>query len=69
MAQENTTDTQPEVKPELRFGPFCLEAATRLWRADRPVYLRPRSLALLRYLAERSGQLVTREELLKALST
>jgi DNA-binding winged helix-turn-helix (wHTH) protein len=67
VQQENTTDTQPEVEPELRFGPFRLEAAKQLRRGDQPVDLRRQSLALLRYLAERPGRLVKKEELLKQL--
>ena len=51
----------------LCFGPFRVEASKRLWHGDRPVELRPRPLAMLRYLAERSPALVTKEELLKRL--
>jgi DNA-binding winged helix-turn-helix (wHTH) protein/predicted ATPase len=67
MTQEISTDPQAEGQSKLRFGPFCLEAAKRLWRGNQLVDLRPRSLAMLRYLAGRPSQLVTKEELLKQL--
>ncbi len=51
----------------LCFGPFRLEGVSRLWRGERRVEVRPRPLAVLRYLAERPGRLVTSEELLKQL--
>ena len=49
----------------LGFGPFALDVSDQRlrWRG-RPVRLRPKALELLRYLAERPGSLVTREELL-----
>ncbi|HEV8714317.1 MAG TPA: AAA family ATPase, partial [Candidatus Binatia bacterium] len=67
MVQENGGNRRPEVETDLRFGPFRLEATKRLWRGDRVVGIRPRPLAMLRYLAERPGRLVTKEELLKRL--
>jgi DNA-binding winged helix-turn-helix (wHTH) protein/Tol biopolymer transport system component len=42
-------------------------SAERLVRGDTNVKLRPKSFQVLRYLAERSGRLVTREELLRAI--
>ena len=55
---------QPE--HTLTFGPFRLEiVAGRLWRQDEMIALRPRSLAMLQYLAERPGSLVTKAELLQ----
>lgn len=46
------------------FPPCRLDRlAGRLWRGDRPVALRPKVWALLRYLAERPGVLVTKNEL------
>ncbi|MEA3277431.1 MAG: AAA family ATPase [Pseudomonadota bacterium] len=52
----------------LRFGPFSLEAEPpQLRRGTEQIALRPKSLALLRYLAERPGQLVSKEELLKSV--
>lgn len=51
---------------QLVFGPFRLDPVTdRLWRGDEPVELQPRPLAVLRYLTQRPGQVVTKEELLK----
>jgi DNA-binding winged helix-turn-helix (wHTH) protein len=41
-------------------------SAERLARGEADVKLRPKSFQVLRYLAERSGRLVTREELLRA---
>ena len=52
----------------LIFGPFRLEQHTNtLWQDDQPVLLRPRPLAVLRYLAQHPGRLVTTEELLQAV--
>src|SRR4029453_17098884 len=65
MAQEsNHVHT---VESELHFGSFRLEIGKPLWRRDQRIDLRPRPLAMLRYLAERPHQLVTKEELLKQL--
>jgi DNA-binding winged helix-turn-helix (wHTH) protein len=45
------------------FGPFRLETmAGRLWRGDQVIPLRPRSLAMLGYLAAHPGRLVTKAE-------
>ena len=50
------------------FGPFRLDAGTEsVWRADEEIRLRPRTFAVLRYLAERPGRLITKEELLVAV--
>lgn len=65
MSQETATATIGE--PGLRFGSFRLEATKGLWHGDQMVEIRPRPLALLRYLADRSNRLVTKEELLKRL--
>jgi predicted ATPase/DNA-binding winged helix-turn-helix (wHTH) protein len=51
----------------LYFGPYRLEGAKRLWRGEYLLEVRPRPLAVLRYLAERPGRLITGEELLKRL--
>jgi pimeloyl-ACP methyl ester carboxylesterase/DNA-binding winged helix-turn-helix (wHTH) protein len=52
----------------LLFGPFRLDLAARqLWQGDQPVSLPPKTLEILVYLAERAGQLVSREELFSAL--
>ena len=48
----------------LEFPPYRMDLrAERLWRGDRPVALRPKAWALLRYLIERPGILATKEEL------
>ena len=50
-------------EPQITFGPFRLEGAPgRLWRGDQVIPLRPRSLAMLRYLAAHPGRLVTKAE-------
>jgi len=67
VSQENETETQIAGESALCLGPFRIEAAKRLWRGDQLVEIRPRPLAMLCYLAERPGQLVTKEELLKRL--
>ncbi len=48
----------------LTFGPFCLDLmAGYLLQDDRVVPLRPRTFAVLRYLAARPNQLVPTEVL------
>ena len=48
----------------LEFPPYRMDLrAERLWRGDRPVALRPKAWALLRYLVAHPGILVTKEEL------
>src|SRR5215475_15067723 len=48
----------------IAFGPFCLDVTHgRLRRGEQVIHLRPRSLALLRYLAEHPARLVTKAEL------
>ena len=54
----------------LTFGPFRLEPPPgRLWRDEQAIPLRPRSLALLRYLARHPGRLVTKAEVLQHVWT
>jgi DNA-binding winged helix-turn-helix (wHTH) protein/predicted ATPase len=49
------------------FPPFRLDMAEqRLWRGEEILQLRPKTFAVLAYLLERPGQLVTKEELLDA---
>ena len=53
-----------EQGPHLAFGPFHLDGAQgRLWQGEQAITLRPQSLALLRYLVEHPGRLVTKAEL------
>src|SRR6516165_6536051 len=48
---------------QITFGPFRLEVTQgRLWRGDEVIPLRPRSLAMLRYLVAHPGRLVTKAE-------
>jgi DNA-binding winged helix-turn-helix (wHTH) protein/predicted ATPase len=55
-------------RPLFVFPPFRLDPVEeRLWQGDRAVPVRPKTFALLRYLVERAGVLVTREELLGAI--
>ncbi len=50
---------------QLTFGPFRLDVDGRLWRGAYGVALRPRAVAVLRYLVEHPGRLVTKAELLQ----
>ena len=54
---------------ELRlFPPFRLDSTNeQLWRGNREIRLRPKTFAVLRHLAERPGQLVTKAALLDAV--
>ena len=53
---------------ELSFPPFRLDPLNeRLWRGSQAVSLRPKTFAVLCYLAARPGQLVTKEALLDAV--
>jgi len=55
-------------QPLLLFPPFRLDPQNeQLWRAKRLVTLKPKAFAVLRYLVERPGQLVTKDALLAAL--
>ena len=52
-----------EPEHHIAFGPFRLEVTPgRLWRGDQVIPLRPRSLAMLRYLVAHPGRLVTKAE-------
>jgi DNA-binding winged helix-turn-helix (wHTH) protein len=52
-----------EPEHQITFGPFRLETPQGpLWRGDHHIPLRPRSLALLHYLAAHPGRLVTKAE-------
>jgi DNA-binding response OmpR family regulator len=48
----------------LTFGPFRLDVAhSRVWQGDQVTALRPRTVAMLRYLVEHPRRLVTKSEL------
>ena len=52
----------------LQFGPFRLDTANEcLWRGSEQIALTPRPFAVLRYLVEHPGRLITHNELLDAL--
>ncbi len=56
------------MRRRVRFPPFHLDVADeRLWRGDAVVGLRPKTFAVLQYLAQRPNRLVTKAELLQAL--
>jgi predicted ATPase len=53
-----------ELTHEVNFGPFRLDPVHgRLWRGGRVIALRPRALAVLRYLAAHPGRLIPKAEL------
>jgi DNA-binding winged helix-turn-helix (wHTH) protein/tetratricopeptide (TPR) repeat protein len=55
-------------KGSLAFPPFRLDVADeRLWRGTQAVPLTPKALAVLRYLVEKRGRLVTKDELLNTV--
>src|SRR5262245_24045751 len=52
----------------ISFPPFRLDVLNQcLWRGDTRVSLMPKPFAVLRYLVEHAGQLVTHDELLAAI--
>ncbi len=56
------------VKQLLTFGPFRIDAEQRLLlRDEKPVPLSPKAFDLLIVLAQRSGQIVTKDDLMKLL--
>src|SRR5687767_5869237 len=53
-----------EQERQITFGPFRLEVIHgRLWSGGQVIGLRPRSMAMLRYLVEHPGRIVTKAEL------
>ena len=52
----------------LIFEPFCLDVGNeRLWRVQEALHLTHKAFAVLHYLAEHAGQLVTKDELLEVV--
>ena len=52
----------------LIFEPFCLDVGNeRLWRVQEAIHLTHKAFAVLHYLAEHAGQLVTKDELLEVV--
>ena len=57
-----------EQAQQVLFGPFRLDPSTeRLWHGEQEVALRAKPWAVLRYLVEHPGRVVTKEELLKTV--
>lgn len=57
-----------EQNKHISFGPFLLDEGNEcLWRGSLAITLRPKIFAVLKYLIEHRGQLVTKEQLLEAL--
>jgi predicted ATPase len=55
-------------EPHLLFPPFRLDPINaQLWRGDQEIHLRRKTFDVLRYLAEHSGELVTKTALLDAV--
>lgn len=53
---------------QITFGPFRLDEPNEtLWRGTQALALRPKAFALLKFLIERPGQLVTKQQLLDAV--
>ena len=53
-----------EHEHDISFGPFRFDMTHgRLWREGQTIALRPRTGAMLRYLVEHPGRLVTKAEL------
>jgi DNA-binding winged helix-turn-helix (wHTH) protein/predicted ATPase len=56
----------PDSQP-LAFGPYRLDPRRGLWRGRREVKLAPKALVLLRFLLERAGDVLTKEEVFRAV--
>ena len=55
-------------RPVFRFGSFILDASRACLRdGEREIELRPKSFDILRYLVERPGQLLSKDELMQAI--
>lgn len=53
---------------DIVFPPFRLDLSNeRVWRENHRIHLRPKTFAVLRYLVEHAEQLVTKEELMRAV--
>ena len=67
MATQGHLHDQQQRKP-LKFGSFRLDrTAKQLWRGQESIELEPRPFAVLEYLVQRPGQLVSQDELLAQL--
>jgi DNA-binding winged helix-turn-helix (wHTH) protein len=55
-------------KTQTAFGEFRFDPVNEcLWRGSQAVALRPKAFGVLKYLLERPGQLVVKQELLDAV--
>ena len=55
-------------EPQIIFNPFSLDLVNEcLWLGSQAIKLRPKAFAVLNYLLEHPGQLVTKEELLNSI--
>lgn len=53
---------------QIQFGPFRLDLDNaRLWRDQEALRVAPKAFAVLHYLAERAGRLVTKDNLFQAV--
>src|SRR5262249_15285939 len=52
---------------EILFGRFRLDADGQLWQGNDLIPIRPKPFAVLSFLLERAGRLVTKDELLDAI--
>src|SRR5262249_8988567 len=63
-----SVEKEMKTEPAILFSSFRLDPDNaRLWHGSQVIRLRPKSFAVLRYLLERPGRLVTKEELLNDL--
>ena len=54
-----------ETRTSVVFAPFRFDLSSeQFWRDEQAIALRPKTFAVLRYLVEHAGQLVTKDELL-----
>jgi TolB-like protein/cytochrome c-type biogenesis protein CcmH/NrfG len=68
MAEHRRTSAEVKASRRVAFGEYRLDGdAGQLWRGDDEIKLTPRASALLAALAERSMQVVTKEELIDRL--
>jgi DNA-binding winged helix-turn-helix (wHTH) protein/predicted ATPase len=51
----------------IRFGDYRLDRAQGLWREDKEIRLTPKSLSVLCVLAERAGQVISKDELFQTV--
>lgn len=67
MGMSDERRDQPEAGREIRFGRFRLHPTRGLTRGQAEVRVTPKSLAVLRLLASRAGDVVSKEELFRSV--